>query len=72
MRGIGASDMSSLETVRGSLYVVMEAAEGGTLRDLVTRQMTSRCERGVHVVIKTEWGGRRSHSGACHPVLALR
>ena len=39
---MGASDLSSLDGVRRSMYLVMEAMEG-TLKDMVVRQMTSRC-----------------------------
>uniref|UniRef100_A0A7S3R107 Protein kinase domain-containing protein n=1 Tax=Dunaliella tertiolecta TaxID=3047 RepID=A0A7S3R107_DUNTE len=39
--GIGASDLSSLDGMRGSMYVLMEAMSGGTLKILVIRQMMS-------------------------------
>jgi hypothetical protein len=39
--GIGAADLGSLEAVRRSMYLVMEALEGGSLKGMVLRQMTS-------------------------------
>ena len=39
--GIGASNLYSLESVRGSVYLVMEAMNGGNLKELVLRQMLS-------------------------------
>ncbi len=56
VRGIGAADLGSLESVRSSMYVVMEVLEGGTLKDMVLRQMTSRCVLG---------GGSGLHHAAC-------
>ena len=44
--GMGAAELSSLETVRRSMYLVMEAMEGGTLKDAVVKQMTSRWGQG--------------------------
>ena len=44
--GMGAAELSSLETVRRSMYLVMEAMEGGTLKDAVVKQMTSKWVQG--------------------------
>ena len=43
---MGAAELSSLETVRRSMYLVMEAMEGGTLKDAVVKQMTSKWVQG--------------------------
>ena len=40
--GMGAAEMGSLEAVRRSMYLVMEAMEGGTLKDAVVKQMACR------------------------------
>ena len=40
--GMGASDLTSLQGVRQSMYLVMEAMDGGTIKDAVVRQMTGR------------------------------
>ncbi len=42
IKGIGAEDLSSLSAARSTIYIVMEALDGGTLRDQVMRQMTGR------------------------------
>eukprot|EP00195_Chlamydomonas_chlamydogama_P013792 CAMPEP_0202899216 /NCGR_PEP_ID=MMETSP1392-20130828/7510_1 /ASSEMBLY_ACC=CAM_ASM_000868 /TAXON_ID=225041 /ORGANISM="Chlamydomonas chlamydogama, Strain SAG 11-48b" /LENGTH=475 /DNA_ID=CAMNT_0049585339 /DNA_START=83 /DNA_END=1507 /DNA_ORIENTATION=+ len=42
IRGIGAAELQSLDAARRSMYVVMEAMEGGNLKFMVLRQMTSR------------------------------
>jgi len=39
--GIGASNLSSLDAMRGSMFVVMESMSGGNLKLLVIRQMMS-------------------------------
>ncbi|KAF5837365.1 kinase-like domain-containing protein [Dunaliella salina] len=39
--GIGASDLSSLDGMRGTMFVLMEAMTGGNLKLLVIRQMMS-------------------------------
>ena len=52
--GMGASDLSSLQGVRQSMYIVMEAMDGGTLKDAVIRQMTSRW---ATVKINGSWVG---------------
>lgn len=39
IHGIGASDLSGLEAMRSSMYVVMEAMSGGNLKLCVLRQM---------------------------------
>lgn len=41
MRGLGARDLSSLATVRSSAYVVMEALEGGDLRMMLLRSVST-------------------------------
>lgn len=40
--GIGAAELHSLDSVRRSMYLVMEAADGGNLKNMVIRQMTGR------------------------------
>lgn len=42
IHGIGATGLESLEAVRRSVYVVQEMLEGGNLKMMVLRQMTSR------------------------------
>lgn len=37
--GLGAYDISSFVTIRKSLFVVSEFMEGGTLREIVVKQM---------------------------------
>ena len=39
--GIGARDLTTFETITSSLYIVCEYMEGGTLREVVERQMLS-------------------------------
>ena len=53
VRGIGAANLESLDAMRGSIYMVMEAMEGDDLKMMVLRQMTSRWGRmgGAH-----SWG----------------
>ena len=41
VQGIGATDLSSLHDVKRSVYLVMEAMNGGNLKELVLRQMLS-------------------------------
>ncbi|GIM07473.1 hypothetical protein Vretimale_11598, partial [Volvox reticuliferus] len=41
IHGLGAHDLASLESLRNSAYVVMEGLQGGDLRMMLLRQMTS-------------------------------
>ncbi|GLI67684.1 hypothetical protein VaNZ11_011946 [Volvox africanus] len=41
IHGLGAHDLTSLESLRNSAYVVMEGLQGGDLRMMLLRQMTS-------------------------------
>ncbi|PNW73467.1 hypothetical protein CHLRE_14g632860v5 [Chlamydomonas reinhardtii] len=42
IHGLGAHRLDSLDSLRASAYVVMEACEGGDLKMMVLRQMTGR------------------------------
>ncbi len=44
IRGLGAHDLSSLESLRSSAYLVMEAMEGGDLRMMVLKQVRGGVE----------------------------
>lgn len=63
--GMGAADLESEASMKRSMYVVMEALDGGTLQAMVERQMA--CEADVYSKSDAlRWGiqvGQRQGTG---------